>query len=400
MERLDILLYAHDGRGIGHVSRTAAVGLALRRRHPDLRVALLSGERRVEGLVRGAPLDWIKLPSYATRVVEGRSQGAPGDCGLSDAALGEARAELIRAAAATLRPRVALADHTPQGKHRELVPALEATSGGTAWVLGVRAVVGGVGKVWSDLAAGLFRKHFRTLFWYGDRNVSPTEAERLESHFGRAPDVCGYVSRLRELDAAGLLAPAGMRRGVVMGLSWADAASPGLLRAVSEAAARTCKTLGPWRIFLDYGRGEGAGTVREEAARLFSGVPGATLCDFGEAYADAMAGARLAVVYGGYNSLTDVLAADIGGVVLLRGMKDNEQELHVAGLAARRPDLVPLDAARLDATGLVQGLEKALAAAPVRSCRAEAVSIDGAARAADLLAALVRESRSKEGEGA
>ena len=159
------------------VARNAALGLALVRRHPDMRVAMLTGERRVAALLRGLPLEWIKLPSYATAVKDGRSSGAAADCGLSDADLGAARAELIASCVRIFRPRLFVADHTPQGKHRELVPAIEER-GDTRFVLGVRAVVGGVDKVWSDLAASVFASAYSGILWYGDAALCGDEAAR------------------------------------------------------------------------------------------------------------------------------------------------------------------------------------------------------------------------------
>lgn len=382
-ERLDILLYAHDGRGIGHAGRMAAIGLALRRLHPTLNVAVLTGERRLETLLRGGTLEWIKLPSYATRVVDGRSQGVPGACGLSDQALGELRAKLIRDVARRARPRIILSDHTPQGKHRELLPALEASRGqDTRWVLGVRAVVGGVDKVWSDLAGSLFRERYHTLFWYGDRSVSGDEAVRLAAHFGREPLVMGYVSRLRELDAAGLLTPVTRGGAVAAGLSWRDEETKGLLAAMAGAAGQG----GQWRVWCDFGSTQALEDAQRE---LPVGAP-LRLCDFGEGWLDDLRAATAAVVYGGYNSLTDVLAANVPAVVLLRGMRDAEQEEHAAALAARRPGLVVLRTGEATAPRLVQAVAEAVSRANLLK---PPVNLDGAANAAHALAAMLDEEK-------
>ncbi|MFC1516801.1 hypothetical protein ACFL7E_08620, partial [Thermodesulfobacteriota bacterium] len=76
--RLDILLYAHDGRGLGHASRSIAIGMALKRLYPDFRVLQVTGCNLSQSLIDRAPLDWIKLPSYATRVHAGVSGGTDG----------------------------------------------------------------------------------------------------------------------------------------------------------------------------------------------------------------------------------------------------------------------------------------------------------------------------------
>lgn len=144
--KLDVLIYAHDGRGLGHVSRSVGIGLALRRLYPDLSVLLVTGCATTAELIGDGLLDWIKLPSYKTNVSAGKSSGVKGDSNIEDKLLGELRAQNIRDIVAAYKPKVFLADHTPQGKHKELLPSHEV-SPETIRVLGIRAVVGEVGKV-------------------------------------------------------------------------------------------------------------------------------------------------------------------------------------------------------------------------------------------------------------
>lgn len=40
-----ILLYAHDGKGLGHVVRMAAIGEAISKLEPSIDVLAISGER-------------------------------------------------------------------------------------------------------------------------------------------------------------------------------------------------------------------------------------------------------------------------------------------------------------------------------------------------------------------
>ena len=63
-QRLDVLIYAHDGRGLGHAGRSIGIGMALRRLAPQLKVLFVSGCSLAQELIGRAPLDWLKLPSY------------------------------------------------------------------------------------------------------------------------------------------------------------------------------------------------------------------------------------------------------------------------------------------------------------------------------------------------
>ena len=124
LTRLDILLYAHDGRGLGHISRTVAIGMALRRLYPDLRILIVTGCDQTNELIHPTPLDWLKLPSYRTKVINGKSHGIDGDSCFTDKELGLLRAKTLQQIVLRYRPKAVLVDHTPQGKHRELLPAL------------------------------------------------------------------------------------------------------------------------------------------------------------------------------------------------------------------------------------------------------------------------------------
>lgn len=324
--RLDILIYAHDGRGLGHVSRSAAIGMALRRLYPHLSVCLISGCRQTQELIGDVPLDWIKLPAYDTVVIDGASVGIEGPCGFEDKELGRLRAEQIRHVVSLYRPRLVLADHTPQGKHRELVPAVEIQSvDKPAWVLGVRGVVGTVAQAGSALAVDLFKKHFSQLLWYGDSTVLGAEhLDTLKYRFGTLPRECGYVSRLIEQV---LFSPTQTirRYGCTISIPWFGEHTGAFLAKLVEALGLVGPDCGRVRIFL------GGGDLTALKMKL-EGLPYCSVERFGAPYVEALCRSRSALVFGGYNSVIDVLAAGVPALVVLRDMKDQEQRDHLAAL--------------------------------------------------------------------
>ncbi|MCP4409301.1 MAG: hypothetical protein GY807_16420, partial [Gammaproteobacteria bacterium] len=179
--------YAHDGRGLGHASRSIGIGMALRRLFPHLKVLFVSGCRQSQQLIGAAPLDWLKLPSYETTVENGKSRGVIGKSMFSDSQIGRFRTKELEHLVALYRPRLVLVDHTPQGKHRELVPALSIGRDiGTLWILGVRGVLGDVDQTRSELAVSLFRKYYRGLLWYGDSRVlGESHLKQLQKQYGQ-----------------------------------------------------------------------------------------------------------------------------------------------------------------------------------------------------------------------
>jgi predicted glycosyltransferase len=324
--RLDIMLYGHDGRGLGHVSRSVAIGLALRRIYPHLKVCLLTGCRRTQELIGDVPLDWIKLPAYDTVVTDGKSTGIESPAGFEDQELGKLRAEQIGQLVSLYRPRLILADHTPQGKHRELVPALEQEAEDRPrWVLGMRGVVGSVAQVGSGVATELYQRYFSALLWYGDASVLGNEhLAALADRFATEPVECGYVSRLIELVSAAH--PSIVNRyGCTISIPWFGEHTDRFFDRLIEAIGLLGPDFGRFRIFAGH---DDISTCRQK----LEGLDFCTLERFGPHYVESLYSSRSAVVFGGYNSLVDVLSLGIPTLAVMRDMRDHEQQEHLETL--------------------------------------------------------------------
>lgn len=380
--RLDILIYAHDGRGLGHVSRSAAVGMALRRLYPELRVCLLTGCRQTQELVGEAPLDWIKLPAYDTMVIDGRSVGIDGPCGIDDQELGLLRTGQIKQIIELYRPRLVLVDHTPQGKHRELVEALEIDrADAPQWVLGVRGVVGSVKQAGTSLATELYKGYFSRLLWYGDRHVLGSEhIDGLRYRFGDTPVECGYVSRLIE-QALVSPNPAFRRYGCTISIPWFGEHTGSFFDKLVEALGLLGPDYGRFRIFF------GGGDLRSLRSRL-EGLPHCSAERFGTSYVEALSGSRSAVVFGGYNSVIDAMAAGVPALVVLRNMADREQQEHLAALTGLEGSSL---STVMEDTCSVEQLYQELQALMVTGFDPLAVEIDlgGAEKSAAILSSML-----------
>ncbi|MFT5699337.1 MAG: putative glycosyltransferase [Desulforhopalus sp.] len=326
--RLDILIYAHDGRGLGHVSRSLGIGMALRRLYPKLRILFISGSGFTGELLGKAPLDWLKLPAYKTEVVGGVSKGIPGDSMFSDEELGELRSRDLSHVVQQYKPRLVLVDHTPQGKHRELLHALEVAPEDCRWVLGVRGVVGAVKQAKSDVTRTIFQKYYSDLLWYGDSGVLGKDHCRLlKEQYEVVPFECGYVSRLGEYLKCNGLEEKRPWAGVVS-VPWLGEKTLLFLECLAGALRTVPADLGSWRLFVD----AGDGAMKTTVDNLFSGLINCSLKRPGGNYAGELMNAKSAIIYGGYNSLVDIIFADIPSLVILRQMKDQEQQDHVACL--------------------------------------------------------------------
>lgn len=342
MNRLDLLIYAHDGRGLGHASRSVAIGLAVRRLFPGLKVLFLCGAKQSADLIGEGGLDWIKLPAYKTHVVGGVSTGRDGESNFSDGELGVIRSGMIRDLVVRLNPRCVLSDHMPQGKHRELMPALEAcgSRGNTHWILGMRGVVGDVAGVWSDGAVSAFRRFYSDILWYGDRTVLgegiPNEISR---HFGRKPAATGYVSRLaewRHIMSGVSMATASL--AATVSIPWIGEHTLPFLEALAGAIERIGPSLGKWHIYLARPKDR---LLIQGAEEGFRRLAHCRLFEPGAGYFGSLIQSRMAVIYGGYNSLTDLLHTGLSGLVVLRNMADLEQQKHLERLTRLFPERLP-----------------------------------------------------------
>ncbi len=387
---LDILIYAHDGRGLGHASRSIGIGMALRRLFPNLKVLFVSGCRQSQELIGAAPLDWLKLPSYETIVENGKSRGIIGKSMFSDSQIGGFRAKELEHLVALYRPRLVLVDHTPQGKHRELVPALSISRDiGTLWVLGVRGVLGAVDQARSELAAGLFRKYYQGLLWYGDSRVlGESHLKQLRELYGQVPLECGYVSRFAEFLA---LRSAWLERGAqfagTVSVPWLGEKSLDFLRQLAKALEIIPENLGNWRLFIDAGD---SAEIKKKVWRLFAGLRHCCLEQPGERYGEALLRSKTAVIYGGYNSLMDIMQTGIPALVIEREMLDDEQRLHLQRLFAiggSRIISLPESGATVEQihTMLLNNLQK-------EGSQSAAVNHDGAVQAAKMINRLLYES--------
>lgn len=377
---LDILIYAHDGRGLGHVSRSVAIGLSLRRLFPHLSVLLITGCGATAELIGDGDLDWIKLPSYKTRISDGTSGGDMGPANIDDKILGDLRSSNIRDIIVAYKPKVVLADHTPQGKHRELLRAAESADD-VIWVLGLRAVVGNVDKVWSELSAKIFSANYSHLIWYGDSAITGhAELDKLGDHYQTTPFEAGYVSRLKELQYLGGNRFSDKKIAGVISIPWSGPGTVLLLEKLFQALGSFAPSEGVWKVYLNFKQSRSG-----EKNTFFEGFPNIIFQQIGPSFLTDLPHARCAVIYGGYNSLTDVMEAKVPSVVLLRGMKDGEQEAHAAVLRGVSSAIVAVFAEEdVSVDSLRHALEKCFQTrvTPFK------ISLNGAANAARYLAKL------------
>lgn len=376
--RLDYLLYAHDGRGLGHVSRTVAVGLALKRLDPDAKVLVISGSAATGMLIGPAPLDWIKVPSYQTELKDGVPTGGYGDSGYYKSVLGKLRSHMFEGMVEILRPRCVLVDHNPTGKRKELLGALQKSGeNDTQWFLGIRGIVGEDPGLWSQETAEAVN-HYQSILWYGDSRVLGTkQIDRLANHFGRDIQEMGYVSRLLELEPFVTGSRQTMKKyGCTISLPWLGESGEKLLAALQETVRSIDAGGRDYHIYV-------SAADEPQVKQLFASIPQCKVKQISDHYIVSLLQSDCALIYGGYNSLLDVAAAGVPAVVVLRSTKDGEQPEHLEKLqVAAGNNWQVIDSSELDVDTLKSGLQAVMNAQPVGSLD---LRINGAEKAAQFL---------------
>jgi len=371
--RLDLLIYAHDGRGLGHVSRSVAIGAAVRRLFPELKILLLTGCKQTDSLIGPAPLDWIKLPSYKKVVINGTPVGCVGHTNLKNSYLVKSRAALIQSIIKEYRPRCVLVDHEAPGKREELVSSIKLETD-TQWILGLRGIIGQVEDVWSDLTTTIFKQHYCALLWYGDETVLGKETlYTIKETFDTQPIITGYVSRLKEMrhwfdisHNSGDKPYAG-----TIAVPWESEASVPFMNSLHHALSKIGDQYGKWQIFMNSGQ------------NIFKDLPFCTVQDLSPRYLYALANSKTAVIYGGYNSIIDILSVNIPAVVLLRKIDDMEQEEHVKKISdVTNTSLLSISEHDVDSRRLQKALTRQLQVSTLGSSE---LNLDGAATAAQKL---------------
>lgn len=359
-KELDVLFYAHDGRGHGHLSRTVAIALALRRLRPDLRLLVVTGSRAVSEL-DGGELDWLKLPAYRSTILDGRSVPGAGPSGLRHESLARVRTGLLAELVARLRPRCVLVDHLPLGKADELKSALKQTSkSSTRWVLGVRAVPGGRSEpVWTPKSAAIARQCYVRGLWYGDVAIhGPVILSSLREHLGIPIVPTGLVSRATEVSKLDSFPPGTAPKVGVVGLSWASVATRRTWATLLPVLGTGGLELSRWHVF-------GAPTSRISSAQKSSPAK-LTFAPFGPAFLSTLRTARLCITYAGYNSITDCLWARVPVLLVVRDLRETEQSTHASAVKrffGTGVDWIP--EVSLSAERLIAAMQGVLGAGPL-----------------------------------
>ena len=377
IERPRVMMYSHDGIGLGHMRRNANIASRFVESVQDASVLMVGSAPT--GLFFPVPpgVDSLKLPSI---IKVGTNQWEPRSLRVESSELRNLRAHLIRSVAERFEPHLFIADHLPAGVWGELLPTLRMLrrrSNPPRVILGLRDILDSpdvVREAWSrEGIYDLIGAYYDCVLIYGSRAVYDS-AERYQLTFPGRLHYCGYVCadlpRLgREQVRAALDVKA--RQLVLVTAGGGSDAYP-----MMDACTRALRTLeegSDVEAFLVTGPLMSAG-FRDRLKDLARGYPMRVL----DTVVDSpilMNAADLVIAMGGYNTVIEALRLGKKILVIPREGPSAEQRTRAALLAEmgliRALELH--DAATLKLAGMIrEELDDRSAAAPA------ALHLDGA----------------------
>ena len=320
-DRCRVLVYSHDGTGLGHLRITLGVAQRLASRQPHASLLLLTGSLQTAAFERPPNLDYVKLPAMPLRALYA-DLPAPASPRTGFSNVVYLREAVAHATIEAFAPHVVVVDHAPAGLFRELARALDwlrTAMPSSRLLLLMRDITFGPGQtrtIWEneDIYPLLDHVYDRILV-YGSKEVfDPISAYGMSELAAAKTRFCGYLTPApARRSPAQVRAELGVDDRPLVAVSVGGGADGGpLLRTYLEAAARFAPpevasyvVSGPLLPEAD----------RQAVEALAAGQAGVRLVPFDPDYFAVAAAADVLVGMGGYNSLSE--AAYLGKRVVV-----------------------------------------------------------------------------------
>jgi predicted glycosyltransferase len=333
-----ILLYSHDGTGLGHLRITLGVAGAYGRLRPSDSLLLLTGSLQAGAFALPANLDFVKLPAMPKRDLYGSLPPTEGFTGSHNSTI-RFRAAVALATFQGFDPHLVVVDHAPGGLFRELATTFDWMRGRgrrPRFALLMRDITFGPEQtrdIWTNEGAyPLLDEWYDRILVYGDRQVfDPIVAYDMSPAAAAKTRFCGY------------LAPAPPRRDSGSLRAALGAGSVPLIVVSAGGGHDGAPVLRAYLAGLHGRRGEPvfsyvvtgpllADPERTELVALARDLPDLCMVDFDPDFAAAVAAADVVVGMGGYNSLAEAVYFGKRPVVVPRLPGPQEQMLRAEGL--------------------------------------------------------------------
>jgi predicted glycosyltransferase len=368
-----ILLYSHDTFGLGNIRRSILLGELLTAEYPNSAVLLVTGSPMIHAFRIPERMDYVKLPCVNRVSADRYAPRFLVDCADE---VRRTRSEIIEHTAVGFCPDLFVVDKRAAGIDGELLPALEALSRlprPPRVVLGLRDILDAPALTRQALRNnGSFEtieRYYDEVWIYGSRAIFDAVVEYDFPPAVRARTrYCGYLRR-RSLPRP---APTGGAPRVLV-TTGGGADGDGLIRnyltalaAVPPGQLTSLVILGPQLEIA----------VAESLKALAADRPDVQFVDFEADLTARYAEADVVVSMAGYNTVCELLTANVTAVLVPRAEPVQEQLLRARCLAAR--NLIHMvEPSALTPARLLDAVRRALAAGPAST---SSIDMEGLAR--------------------
>lgn len=331
-----VVMYSHDGFGMGHVRRNANIAAQFVKDAPGADVLMVAG--CASGTLFELPqgVDFLQLPSI---VKVATNAWQPRKFNMDAAELHDLRSRLIMEAARSFAPQAFVVDHVPAGVWHELVPTLEMLRGMASpprLILGLRDILDApdvVQSTWThESTYDLIAKYYDGIFVYGCPEVYDTaDRYRLNDCLPDRVHYCGYVCTENGHRGRGQVRSqlgASDRNLVVVTAGGGNDAYPmmsAILDALPHIADADIQALFVTGPLMEPGD-------RQRLERQAEGLP-ARILAYAPDLHDFLSAADLVVTMAGYNTLMETIALNKRTLVIPRQGPSAEQRTRAEILA-------------------------------------------------------------------
>ena len=341
LERPRVLLYSHDGTGLGHLRIVLGITNDLAARRPDASFLLLTGSLQATSADLPPNVDYVKLPAMPKRHLYA---GLP----LADVPPTEhrhiifVRNAIARATIEAYRPHLVVIDHAPAGLFRELAEPL-------AWLrqaperpkvaLLMRDITFGPGQtrtLWrNERVYDLLEDVYDRILVYGSREVfDPIREYGLSASAADKTVFCGYLAPPKpteSVDEVRARLGAGDRPLVALSVGGGGDGAP-LLRAYLTGLRQG---LGPDVASLVVTGPLLPEEDQIEIDRLATDLPHLHRVPFTPDWLNILHAADAVVCMGGYNAMVEAVHAGHRAVIVPRLPGAEEQVIRADRFARR-----------------------------------------------------------------
>ncbi len=379
-----IFFYVQHLLGIGHLKRAATLARAMARAGLD--VTIVSGGMAVPGLnIGGARLE--QLPPVRATDLRFKQLVDENDHPIDDA-WRQRRREALTDLWRRIDPHLLLFELFPFGRRQmrfELLPLLDAVTARTtrrAMVLSsVRDILVAQHKPERNLEmVERVQRYFDAVLVHGDPDFCPFE--RTFPHAREIADKLRYTGYV--VDETGTAGTTADGNGEVIVSAGGGAVGLDLLRCAVQARPLSAARDLPWRVLA------GVNVPEEDFAMLRRMADDGVIVERARSdFPALLAGARLSISQGGYNTMMEVQKAGIPALAVpYAGGIETEQTLRCR-LLAERGALCLLDEEKLNPPALAAAIDEALT---LQVPPAPVLDMNGAEKSAALIGAYARQA--------